>query len=186
MGILASFLWEPGKDKSAIYYMVLDDIGYDVLTKPQRIVIPMNNGNINAIDGAISRFFDEIKKFKSKNNNCEVKVEHKTVIRRYGKSKKESDYVHNTLTRRCDEEGFTHKRLESKLPASALKPFKAALQTIGVLTQNDEAYIHHLWCIALHATKKTYRAAIKKLWKGKNNIHKMTNENKKQFNKLIK
>jgi len=185
MGILASFLWETGKDKCYINYMALDDAAYKTLIKPRRVPIEVDSKVYERIDEAINGFFTEI---KSQDNPADVLVEYKTVIKRYRKSKprEESVYVDNKLTNRIKQEKYSNKKLSSKLKNKELKFFKSALKNMGVLTSNDDANIHHLWCIALHATKKSYRRAIKKLWKKKRGIQRMNSENKKQYNEFIK
>lgn len=157
MSIIAAFRWEPSGKNGYISYMLLDDKNYRVIAEPVKIRITKNNKE--EIKSALNNFFEAIQ--DSNNNQDEVTVEYKTVIRRAPNKahRDDSAFIHKTLVDRIQKSGFKDNgRLLKDLDGCNLRIFKMKLRKLGIIdSARGTAWIHRLWAVALHVTPSTLR-----------------------------
>lgn len=164
MGTIAAFHWKPSGEKGYISYMLLNDQDYEMLQQPIKVSLTKNDNR--EIDKVLNNFLEDIKKLT--NNQDEITVERKTVIRRAPtEARDDSVYIHDELEKIINKNGFKKPaRLQYDLKGDALKTFKAKLHELGIIdSEKGLEWKVHLWAVALHVTPGTLNQKINRLEK---------------------
>lgn len=166
--LIVAILWEKKKEVSTVDYMAIDSNTFEISIEPSQIDIKNTN---DSVVQAIEMIFKKINEVKA---NRLVRIEYKSVIRRYPNSTKLSIHFHDTLVNEIKSANYGSARLSSKLKKQNLVIFKKALRELKYIDIDHDSYVSHLWGVALHATKRSCRNSIKKLWKKRNGVKRMT------------
>lgn len=185
MTIIAAFYWEPKKIEACISYMFLGN-QYKIIKEPERIILASDKKANQAIDNFLKKAFQNLS--SQKNLDDDVFVEYKTVIERSRKAKPRKDSVHidEELKKLIEKNRYQGKKIAKKLAGQELVFFKKALFKLGKVNRDESAWVYHLWAVALHATKKTWREEIKKLWKTSEGIERMDKASTEKFAEFIR
>jgi len=180
MSIVAAFHWNGSNEKS-ISYMIIDG-NFNLRAGPTLKTLNSQNFNLfkKEAEQAVKEFFDEIETLH-KGKDCEIKLEYKVVnqatpVRQYStrlnKPSKWTEFVDKkfreffALKNKIIGSLQLAKQYRRKLKKPELDHFKEKICGLNIVAANGKtAYQHHLWAIALHATKSNYQQKLRKLTK---------------------
>ena len=180
MEITAAFLWN--STEKSISYIIIDE-DYDSLVQPTTTK-EIKQGDLKAFcsntQKVIQTFFDRIKDVYNEQPGCTIKIEYKIV----GHGSPAQPY-HTQLHKPSDNTEFVRKKFfelfhdiseknksivladtqyRTKLKKPELAEFKKGLDGLHLVPKvKGNAYVYHLWALALHATKSNYKKQLKKL-----------------------
>lgn len=181
MNIKAAFYWNGSKDKS-ISYMIIDN-NFQIRLDP--VIKKLDPKNFDSFKReaikTISSFFSEIEDIYRADKNNNITIEYKIVshgspvILHDAKIHKPSDRTefvkeqfnqHYKRIKISNDSLKLASQFKKNLTKPALIEFKENLNNLHiVIKQKNNAYQYHLWALALHATKSTYKKVLKKLTK---------------------
>lgn len=173
---IAAIRWlTRGKKKPpVIQYMLLDD-NLEYLIYPKEVVVTDLKTDIEDI-------FNAFHKYVSKNTSLEILF--KSINQSYGRHRKDSFQFHRLMKKMLTEKNLLrpNSRTAFLLNKDNLKLFKNALCLLDIdCKTKGYAFTTHLWAIALKATRSRVPLVIKKIWKARYGITRMTRQDLNKF-----
>lgn len=163
-----------GADKSpVIQYMLLDkDLEYIIY--PKECVVTDLKTNIKHI-------LDEL---ETRSRYAGLEVYYKSINKGYGRHRRDSRQFHNWIKKSLARKRLLkpNSRLACLLKKEQLRLFKDALCLLDIdCKTRGNAFITHLWSIALKATRSRVPVVIKQIWKARFSISRMNQIYEKNF-----
>ncbi|ASQ46950.1 hypothetical protein [Legionella clemsonensis] len=156
-----------------IQYMLLDQ-HLEYLIYPREIAVTELKQDV----------YDLFKHIETLSKDKAFKVRYKSINRSYGAHRQDSEKFHILINRLLKKKNLLepNSRTVSLLKKENLAFFKNALYLLDIdCKTRGNAFIAHLWTIALKATKKQINVAIKKIWKARQGIQRMNKNSTIKF-----
>ena len=158
---------------AVIQYMLLDnDLEY--LIYPKEYVVTDLKKNIKHI----------LEELERRSTQDILEVYYKSINKGYGRHRKDSGKFHRLLKKFLARKKLLkpNSRLAFLLKKDQLKLFKEALCFLDIdCKSKGNAFITHLWAIALKATRSRVPLVIKQIWKARYSIQRMNKKHEKNF-----
>lgn len=163
-----------GPDKpSVIQYMLLDN-NLEYLIYPKEYIVNDLKTNINQI----------LEELQMRSRNSDLDVYYKSINEGYGRHRRDSGQFHRLLKKLLARKNLLKpgRRLAFLLKKEQLRLFKYALYLLDIdCKSRGNAFITHLWAIALKATRSRVPLVIKQIWKARYAIQRMNKNHEKNF-----
>lgn len=156
-----------------IHYMLLDK-HLEYLIYPKECVVTDLKTNIKFI-------LDELETHAQGDT---LEVYYKSINKGYGRHRRDSGQFHKWIKKFLAKKKLlkANSRLAFLLKKDQLRLFKDALSLLDVdCKTRGNAFITHLWAIALKATRSRIEAVIKQIWKARFSITRMNPKHERNF-----
>jgi hypothetical protein len=171
----AAIRWLPkGPQKPpVIQYMLLDN-NLEYLIYPKECMVIDLKKTIHSI-------IDEL---QTRSGNDSLEVYYKSINKEFGRHRRDSGQFHRLIKKILGRQNLlkSNSRLAFLLKKEQLKLFKDALYLLDIdCKSKGNAFITHLWAIALKATRSRVPIVIKHIWKARFKIKRMNRAEEKNF-----
>lgn len=159
-----------------IQYMLLDK-NLEYIIYPKECVVNNLKKNIK----------DILAELESK-SPANLEVYYKSINKNYGKHRRDSGQFHLWIKKLLAKKKLLkpNSRLAFILKKEQLRLFKDALYFLDIdCKTRGNAFILHLWAIALKATRSRVSVVIKQIWKSRFNITRMNPNHEKNFQEFF-
>jgi hypothetical protein len=166
-----------GKTNPPLIQYMLINKELEYLIYPKELVVTDLKKNLNQIFEAIDGI----------SNNTPLEICYKSIQMGYWIPRKDSRKFHKLINKSITKRDLLEKAHKTSflLKKEDLAHFKNALNFLDIdCKSRGEAYIAHLWTIALKVTKGRMYEAIKRIWKIRCGIHQMTEAQSIQFHEF--
>lgn len=163
-----------GPNKPPIIQYMLLDSNLEYLIYPKEHEVRDIAPSIKAI----------LEEFEKKSGKIPLRIYYKSVNVSYGAHRRDSGQFHRLLKEYLAKKKLliSNARLAFLLKKDQLKLFKNALYFLDIdCKSRGNAFITHLWAIALKATHSRVPMVIKQIWKARYCIHRMNQTYEKDF-----
>ncbi|MBA2710018.1 MAG: hypothetical protein H0U57_05465 [Tatlockia sp.] len=157
-------------------------IQYMLINSQFEYLIPPKEVEVVDIEQSLSDIILEMKHFSA--SSSDLKIRYKSVIVSYGRHRKDSGRFHFRIRHILwlNNLHISNNRTSFLLKKEDLKRFKNALYFLDIdCKSRGNAFVTHLWAIALKATRAQYASVIKKIWKTRMGLKTMNKHNSQRF-----
>jgi len=156
-----------------IQYMLLDkDLEYIIY--PKELVVSDLKSNLKSI----------LEELETRSQSDGLEVYYKSINKGHGKHRWDSGQFHKWIKKLLAKKKLliTNSRLAFLLKKDQLRLFKDALSLLDIdCKTRGNAYITHLWAIALKVTRSRVEIVIKQIWKARFSISRMNPIHERNF-----
>lgn len=156
-----------------IQYMLLDkDLEYIIY--PKEFVVSDLKSNLKSI----------LEELETCSKSDGLEVYYKSINKGYGKHRRDSGQYHRWINKILAKKKLLkdNSRLAFILKKDQLRLFKDALSLLDIdCKTRGNAYVTHLWAIALKATRSRVTIVIKQIWKSRFSIIRMNPTHERNF-----
>ncbi|MBI2785175.1 MAG: hypothetical protein HYX60_02245 [Legionella longbeachae] len=157
---------------------MLVDNQLEYLIFPKECVVTDLKTNIN----------DILKELEIRSRNDSLEVYYKSINEGYGRHRKDSGQFHRLIKKLLARKNLLkpNSRFAFLLKKDQLRLFKDALYLLDIdCKSRGNAFITHLWAIALKATRSRVPIVIKQIWKARFSIQRMNKNYERNFQEFF-
>jgi hypothetical protein len=172
---IAALRWVPrGRFKPPVIQYMLIDVNLEYLIWPKEILVTQ-------VETTLEKIFHEI---EAVSKERPLKIHYKSIVKGYWAHRWDSAQFHRKVNQYLARNGLldTYHKTAFLLKKAPLQQFKQALYFLDIdCKTRGEAYVAHLWTIALKVTKGRLYDVIKQIWKKRYGVKRLSKEMSEQF-----